>query len=40
MRKRLTYRQRQKRTQDRQGYAVVVSSLIGYFGYLMTEVGL
>ena len=36
----MTYRQRRKRTQDRQGLAVIALSLLAYVGYLYTQVGL
>jgi hypothetical protein len=38
--RRLTYRQRRARTQDRQGIALMIFSVFAYAGYLYTQVGL
>lgn len=38
--RRLTVRQRRKRTQDRQGYALIALSLAMYAGYIYTQVAL
>lgn len=39
MKKRLTYRQRRARTQERQGLFLIFTSLAAYTFYIYTQVG-